>query len=642
MARKKAVGSKRQKTAKSVAQEPLIEALRLHIRARGNDYLKDPNITSVGIGPKNGDGPISLQFTVGTKTSVGLEALGSEAIEPSITLPDGTVVLTDVIQRSYDKAFDLVGPQALDDRRVRRDPIQPGISVSHPEGTAGTIGLVVFDRATGAPCVLSNWHVLHGNQGRIGDAVVQPGPFDNNNVTGNFSGKLIRSHLGNAGDCALARIEQRRFTREIFELGVTPARMARVSLGDPVVKSGRTTANTYGIVRRIDVIARINYGGTAGQVAVGGFEIGIDPKHKPRDGEISQGGDSGSAWMIARGKDATDIFAGLHFAGETGDNADEHALACYPSSVQKKLDFVLDPPAAAMVAGEAAVVRAGYDENFLAVGLHLPRLSAETERDTHMFEGKPYIPYTHFSVCLSKGRRLARCVAWNIDGARIVRVGRDDFKLDPRVPAARQVGESVYAGNKLDRGHIARRADLVWGSVEEARQANSDFELLHQHRAPARALQPVGQERPVGQSREPHLRAGRRPGPARLGVRRGAVRRGRPSLPRRAGSGEFWKLLAYVENGQLRTSAFVLSQSSMLTDIEALDLDPFKLFQVHVADLEARTGLLLAEHARADVLGPARIGDRAAGAGKPARRIGAGQDRQHAERPAPVAGSPRA
>jgi endonuclease G len=602
MARKKAVVGKRQKTAKAVTQDPLIEALRLHIRARGNDYLKDPNITSVGIGPKNGDGPISLQFTVGTKTSVGLEALGSEAIEPSITLPDGTVVLTDVIERSYDKAFDLVGPQALDDRRVRRDPIQPGISVSHPEGTAGTIGLIVFDRATGAPCVLSNWHVLHGNQGRIGDAVVQPGPFDNNNVTGNLSGKLIRSHLGNAGDCALARIEQRRFTREIFELGVTPARMARVSLGDRVVKSGRTTATTYGIVRRIDVIARINYGGTAGQVAVGGFEIGIDPQRKPRDGEISQGGDSGSAWMIARGKDSTDIFAGLHFAGETGDNADEHALACYPSSVQKKLDFVLDPPAAAMVAGEAAGLRAGYDENFLAVGLPLPRLSAEAERDTHKFEGKPYIPYTHFSVCLSKERRLARCVAWNIDGARIVRVGRDDFKLDPRVPAARQVGESVYSGNKLDRGHIARRADLVWGSVEEARQANSDSSYFT-NIAPQHERYNQSSKKGLWGNLENLIFEQVDVQDLRVSVFGGALF-GEDDLRYRGVRlpAEFWKLLAYVENGQLRTSAFVLSQSSLLTDIEALDLDPFKLFQVQVADLEARTGLLLAEHARADVL----------------------------------------
>src|SRR5687767_3344154 len=173
MVRKKAAGSsKRQKNEQSAAQERLIDALRLHIRARGNDYLKDPNITSIGIGPKNGDGPLSLQFTVGTKTSVGLESLGTKPIPDSIMLPDGTAVLTDVIERSYDKAFELVGPETLDERRVRRDPIQPGISISHPDGTAGTIGLIVFDRATGAPCVLSNWHVLHGNSGTIGDEVV--------------------------------------------------------------------------------------------------------------------------------------------------------------------------------------------------------------------------------------------------------------------------------------------------------------------------------------------------------------------------------------------------------------------------------------------------------------------------------------
>ena len=605
MARSKKTTGSRAKTARAAAaaeQDTLIEALRLHIRARGNDYLKDPNITSVGIGPKNGDGPLSLQFTVGTKTSVGLEALGTRAIPDSVTLPDGTVVLTDVIQRSYDKAFELVAEQVLDERKVRRDPIQPGISISHPAGTAGTIGLIVFDRETGAPCVLSNWHVLHGNEGTIGDSVVQPGPFDDNNTAGNFSGKLVRSHLGNAGDCALARIERRRFSREILELGVTPARMARVGLGDRVVKSGRTTGTTYGVVRRIDVIAKINYGGTQGEVAVGGFEIGLDPDRKPRDGEISQGGDSGAAWMVARGAAPTDIFAGLHFAGESGDNPDEHALACYPSSVQKKLDFVLEPAAAAAVAGEAAVPRSGYAENFLAVGLPLPRLSAEAERDAHLFEGKPYIPYTHFSVCLSKERRLARCVAWNIDGARIVRTGRDDFKLDPRIPAARQVGESVYSGNKLDRGHIARRADLVWGPVEEARQANSDSSyftnIAPQHerynQSSKKGLWGNLENLIFEQVDVQDLRVSVLGGPlfAEDDIRYRGVR-----VP-----AEFWKVLAYVENGQLRTAAFVLSQAGLLTDLEAIDLDPFRLFQVRVADLEARTGLVLADFAAADVL----------------------------------------
>ncbi len=36
------------------------------------------------------------------------------------------------------------------------------------------------------------------------------------------------------------------------------------------------------------------------------------------------------------------------------------------------------------------------------------------------------------------------------------------------------MGNELYSGNRQDRGHIARRADLVWGELDEAQQANRD------------------------------------------------------------------------------------------------------------------------------------------------------------------------
>ncbi|UXN60991.1 hypothetical protein [Phyllobacterium zundukense] len=318
------------------------DELRQHIRAKGADYLKDPNITSVGIGLKNGEGPICLQFTVEAKGESALEALVTNRI-PEMIEVNGKPVPTDVIERSYRPSYKIVVPEQLDLRRQRVDPLRPGISVAHIAETAGTVGLVVFDRATGAPCILSNWHVLNGNTGKIGDTIVQPGPYDDNNTALNEAGTLLRSHLGAAGDCALARIRSRGYDRSVYGLDVVPKRMARVALGDRVIKSGRTTANTRGIVRRVDVMAKIDYGVPAGQQAIGGFEIGPDKSDLPPDGEITKGGDSGSAWLIFDKGKATDIFAGLHFAGETDAASDEHALACYAASVQKKLDFVLEP-----------------------------------------------------------------------------------------------------------------------------------------------------------------------------------------------------------------------------------------------------------------------------------------------------------
>lgn len=47
-------------------------------------------------------------------------------------------------------------------------------------------------------------------------------------------------------------------------------------------------------------------------------------------------------------------------------------------------------------------------------------------------------------------------------------------RLDPRVPAVAQAGEDLYADNDLDRGHLVRRLDPVWGPRKVAEQANED------------------------------------------------------------------------------------------------------------------------------------------------------------------------
>lgn len=198
-------------------------------------------------------------------------------------------MLTDVIDRDYEPSYSLIAPQDLN-RRRRRNPIQPGISVAHINGSAGTLGGIVYDADTGAPCILSNWHVLHSPGGAIGNAIVQLGLFDDNNTANNRCGTLLRSHLGPAGDCALARIARRGVKREIYELGTFASRMAEVDLDDKVIKSGRTTGVTHCIVRRIHVMVKIDYGSAVGVREIGGFETGVGSDQVPSDGEISMGG----------------------------------------------------------------------------------------------------------------------------------------------------------------------------------------------------------------------------------------------------------------------------------------------------------------------------------------------------------------
>ncbi len=584
------------KTRSAITPEFIEENLKNFIRSEGRRYLQDPNITSVGIGYKKKDGEdtgeIAIQFTVGRKAAPeALAAMGTELI-PAVIMVDGVEVPTDVIQRRFEPDFKVVAETASNPRKIRRDPVVPGISVSHVAGSAGTIGCIVYDQQDGTPYVLSNWHVLHGPTGAIGDTIVQPGPYDDNRVQYNRLGKLVRSYLGVAGDCALASLEDRGFDPTVLELGVRVEKLGEAELGDKVVKSGRTTAVTHGMVTRIHTLTKLNYGPPVGEQTVGGFEIGLDPDYPIDQGEVSMGGDSGSVWLF---KDAhgqvTTVMAGLHFAGEGPGNPDEYAVAAYPASVFEKLAVVPKPVTVLQAGGRDQ----GFAPDFLRQRVDLPRLSAGLAAEVHRLDGSDVIHYTHFSLALSCTRRLAFWVAWNIDGSSLRKLSRKGLKFvfDPRIPAALQVGDTVYADNRLDRGHIARRADLLWGSEAAARQANKDSffftnitpQMDNFNQSSLGGLWGRLEDAVFAEVDVEDVRVSVIGGP----VFHDDDREFRGvKIPR-----EFYKLLAYVENGQLQARAFLLTQS--LDQLELLDLKEFKVYQVTLAELEQRSGLIFPE-----------------------------------------------
>ncbi|HIW29678.1 MAG TPA: DNA/RNA non-specific endonuclease [Candidatus Luteococcus avicola] len=134
----------------------------------------------------------------------------------------------------------------------------------------------------------------------------------------------------------------------------------------------------------------------------------------------------------------------------------------------------------------------GFDPEFLSTTVSLPRLTAG-EDDAVVVNGSSVIDYTHFSLAFSASRRFARWVAWNVDGKQMRKLSRSSmkFRLDPRVPSQMQVGDELYSDNRIDRGHVARRADLTWGSDSEANQANSDSFYFTNITPQVRRLQPV-------------------------------------------------------------------------------------------------------------------------------------------------------
>lgn len=224
------------------------------------------------------------------------------------------------------------------------------------------------------------------------------------------------------------------------------------------------------------------------------------------------------------------------------------------------------------------------------------------------------LPSTHFTVLLDPERRLAAATAVNIDGARLVDLERgDDWHLDPRVPADEQAGPELYARNDLDRGHLVRRRDPVWGDLVVARRANLET-FAYPNAAPQASAFNQGELLWVGL--EDHVLEYATSNRSRLSVFTGPVLADDDPVYRGVGIPRlFWKVAAWASGDRLRATAFVLDQTSLVATIRATDevppLGPFRTFQVPVADVEQLTGLDLGPLVSADVLAPVgALGDR--------------------------------
>ncbi|WP_336026737.1 DNA/RNA non-specific endonuclease [Geodermatophilus sp. FMUSA9-8] len=255
----------------------------------------------------------------------------------------------------------------------------------------------------------------------------------------------------------------------------------------------------------------------------------------------------------------------------------------------------------------------GYDPGFLGVAVPAPAPGAAVLADVApTTDGGTVVEHVHFSLQMSASRRFALWVAWNVDGGALKALSRRGlrFARDPQVAGHLQVGDELYAGNRLDRGHIARRADLVWGDLPIAEAANRDS-FYFTNIAPQ--LDDFNQSRRDGVwgRLEDAVFADVDVEDLRVSVFGGPVLaaddrlyRG-VRLPR-----EYWKVLAFRADGELRARAFLLTQA--LDPIALLDLDEFRVFQVALPEIEARTGLRFPDVLRAADLPvlPGLVGER--------------------------------
>lgn len=202
-------------------------------------------------------------------------------------------------------------------RRQRQRPAPCGVSVGHLAVSAGTIGAVVRDSGAGdngRRYILSNNHVLANcNAAQVGDAIWQPGKFDGGTAADQI-GTLARfAPLNFAGgenrvDAALAEITPGVVTGDLCAVGPLAGRLAPAR-NLTVLKHGRTTGLTRGVITDVDADIKVNYPGFGVALFVNTVVVRGLPPTTP----FSEPGDSGALIVEATGHRA----CALLFAGSS-------------------------------------------------------------------------------------------------------------------------------------------------------------------------------------------------------------------------------------------------------------------------------------------------------------------------------------
>jgi hypothetical protein len=247
---------------------------------------------------------------------------------------------------------------ARSDPTTRQRPAPLGFSVGHFAITAGTIGALV-QNAAGDVFILSNNHVLaNSNNAAVGDAILQPGPFDGGTNPADQIATLAAFQAidfaggSNLVDAALARpasvadVSSATPTDDgygapsgqLFNDGNGDGTFDNIAglLGVNVQKYGRTTELTHGQITGINATVTVCYEAILNIFCI--KSATFDDQLLIEPGGFSGGGDSGSLIVT---DDASRNPVGLLFAGSTAQ------------TIANRIDRVLNRFGVSIVAEDA-------------------------------------------------------------------------------------------------------------------------------------------------------------------------------------------------------------------------------------------------------------------------------------------------
>ncbi len=293
------------------AEEPEVQEAMLVQDRFTDELLSIDNVIGTATGMTEDGRPAILILT---KTELQTKALNKEAPLPAAldNIPVRELVTGEI------KA--LKGPPGGGggfDPTEKHRPAPNGVSLGHPDITAGTLGCLV--EGGGKTYILSNNHVIaNENAANNGDPILQPGPFDGGTLAdqiatlSDFEPIVFTTSANNVIDAAIAEVDNVNDvtgeTADEGNYGAPNSTTVAAAVGMDVEKCGRTTGCTATSTRRSNrgitaINATINVGYDNGTARFINQIVITDKK-------FSDGGDSGSLVVDTNGSPVGLLFAG--------------------------------------------------------------------------------------------------------------------------------------------------------------------------------------------------------------------------------------------------------------------------------------------------------------------------------------------
>jgi endonuclease G len=222
-------------------------------------------------------------------------------------------------------------------------------------------------------------------------------------------------------------------------------------------------------------------------------------------------------------------------------------------------------------------------------------------------ETETELRYEHYSVVMSRSRRMCFFSAVNIDGNLSKKSKRVGWKWDPRIPKAQQIMNECYGSPpKFSRGHMTRREDPGWGDAGTAKRGNEDSMHVTNTTPQMQAF-----NAPIWLALEDYALGHAKEDAMKISVFTGAYFADRdPEMYGVRIPLAFWKIIAFIhdETGKLCATGYEMNQETTLQPEEEFVFGAFTSPQLQVAtqvsirSIEARSGISFGALASADPL----------------------------------------